>query len=47
LILSFDEPDLAGAAERLDAYAVDALPFGSVLIDAGGTVQFYTNHCLG
>jgi len=42
MTLSFDEPDLAGAVERLDSEAVDALPFGAVHVDAGGVVRFFS-----
>jgi len=42
VIVSFDEPDLAGAVERLPREAVDALPFGAIRLDAAGVVRFYS-----
>jgi photoactive yellow protein len=38
----FDEPELARAVERLSPREIDALDFGCIRIDAGGTVVSYS-----
>lgn len=40
--IDFDAPDLAMRVERLSQYDLDRLPFGVVLLDAAGMVQFYS-----
>ena len=39
----FDQPDLARAVETLPAAALDELPFGAILLDAGGVVRVYNS----
>lgn len=41
-IIDFDEPNLAGAVERLPPETIDALPFGAIRIDREGRVAFYS-----
>jgi len=40
--IDFDAPDLAGNIEQLSQYDLDQLPFGVILIDGAGTVQFFS-----
>ena len=41
-VIDFDAPDLAGDIEQLSQYDLDNLPFGVILLDAAGTVLFYS-----
>ena len=41
-VIDFDAPDLAGDIEQLSQYDLDQLPFGVILLDAEGTVLFYS-----
>ena len=38
----FDAPDLAARIEEMAQDALDRLPFGVILLDRDGTVQFYS-----
>ena len=40
--VDFDAPDLAARIERLSQSDLDHLPFGVVLLDVHGIVQFYS-----
>ena len=40
--IDFDAPDLAARIEKLSQYDLDRLPFGVILIDGEGIVQFYS-----
>jgi len=40
--VDFDAPDLAARIEELSQYELDRLPFGVILIDREGVVQFYS-----
>lgn len=40
--VDFDAPDLAARIEELSQYDLDRLPFGVILIDSEGIVQFYS-----
>jgi photoactive yellow protein len=40
--IDFDAPDLAARIEELSQYELDRLPFGVILIDREGVVQFYS-----
>ena len=40
--IDFDAPDLAARIEKLSQYDLDRLPFGVILIDSEGIVQFYS-----
>jgi photoactive yellow protein len=42
LTVDFDEPDLAKRIEQLSQYDLDRLPFGAILLDGEGIVQFYS-----
>jgi photoactive yellow protein len=39
--IDFDAPDLAARAEAASQFELDHLPFGVILLDRKGTVQFY------
>lgn len=39
---SFDDPDLARKAERLDERDLDGLPFGAIRLDGAGLVRTYS-----
>ncbi len=41
-VIDFDAADLAGDIEQLSQYDLDQLPFGVILLDAEGTVLFYS-----
>ncbi len=41
-VIDFDAPDLAGEIEDLSQYDLDHLPFGVILLDREGTIQFYS-----
>jgi photoactive yellow protein len=40
--IDFDAPDLARDVEQLSQYDLDNLPFGIILLDAAGTIRFYS-----
>jgi photoactive yellow protein len=40
--IDFNAPDLAARIERLSQYDLDRLPFGIILLDGEGIVQFYS-----
>lgn len=40
--IDFDAPDIAARIEQLSQHDLDQLPFGVVLLDRNGTVQFYS-----
>ena len=40
--IDFDAPDLARRAEQASQFELDNLPFGVILLDSKGTVQFYS-----
>ena len=40
--IDFDAPDLAARAEAASQFELDNLPFGVILLDRVGTVQFYS-----
>lgn len=42
LTVDFDAPDLAKRIEQLSQYDLDRLPFGAILLDGEGIVQFYS-----
>jgi photoactive yellow protein len=42
LTIDFDAPDLAKRIEELSQYELDRLPFGVILLDGEGIVQFYS-----
>ena len=41
-MVTFDTPDLAHQIEKLDGATVDALPFGTIRLDAKGVVVFFS-----
>lgn len=41
-VIDFDAPDLARDIEQLSQSDLDRLPFGVILIDGDGTVQFFS-----
>jgi photoactive yellow protein len=40
--IDFNAPDLAARIEQLSQYQLDRLPFGVILLDREGVVQFYS-----
>jgi photoactive yellow protein len=40
--INFNAPDLAARVEQASQFALDNLPFGVILLDREGTVQFYS-----
>jgi photoactive yellow protein len=40
--IDYDAPDLAAQIEQLSQYDLDRLPFGVILLDREGMVQFYS-----
>jgi photoactive yellow protein len=40
--VDFEAPDLAARIEQLSQYQLDNLPFGVILLDRAGVVQFYS-----
>lgn len=40
--VDYDAPDLAARIEKLSYQQIDQLPFGVILLDAAGVVQFYS-----
>jgi photoactive yellow protein len=40
--VDYEAPDLAARIEKLSQYDLDNLPFGVILLDAEGVIQFYS-----